>query len=73
MSNLLITQAVVALALVGSITVFLRYVAVPAIRARKTTSDRLAAGMLSLYAFGIFAGIGVALGIGIIWAWPQIA
>jgi hypothetical protein len=72
MSNLLITQIVVALALVGSVGVFLGWIAMPAVKARQGTWDRVAAGLLSLYAFAVFAALGVGVGIGIIWLWPQI-
>ena len=72
MTNTLITEIVVAVAIVGSIAAFFGWVAVPAIKARRGGWDRLAAGVLSVYAFGVFAALGVAVGIGIIWAWPQI-
>lgn len=72
MSNLLITQVVVGLAIVGSVGVFLGWIAMPAVRAREGAWNRIAAGALSLYAFAVFAALGVGVGIGIIWLWPQI-
>ena len=73
MSNVLITQLVAAVAIIASVGLFLRYVAVPAVAARDGVGQRVAAGLLSLYAFAVFAALGVGLGIGIIWAWPRIA
>ncbi|MEI7559169.1 MAG: hypothetical protein WCJ63_01125 [Actinomycetes bacterium] len=72
MSNLLITQIVVALAIVGSIALFLRFVALPGVAAREGTWPRVAAVFLSVYAFAVFAALGVGIGIAIIWLWPQI-
>ncbi len=72
MNNTLITEIVVGLAIVGSLGAFFGWIAVPAIKARQGAWDRLAAGLLSIYAFAVFAALGVAVGIGIIWAWPQI-
>lgn len=72
MTNTLITEIVVAVAIVGSLAAFFGWVAVPAIKARQGGWDRVAASLLSIYAFGVFAALGVAVGIGIIWVWPQI-
>jgi len=72
MSNLLITQIVVALAIVGSVGVFFGWIAIPAIKARQGTWDRVAAGLLSVYAFAVFAALGVGVGLGVLLLLPRI-
>jgi len=73
MSNLLITQLVVGVVAITAIGLFTWLVAVPAVAAREGFWQRLAAGLLSAYLLAVLAALGVAAGIGIIWAWPRIA
>lgn len=72
MSNVLITQIVVAAAVVVGLGTFLYLVAIPSITARQRLWERLVATVLSIYVLVVLVGIGVAAGIGVIWAWPRI-
>ncbi|MEI6663166.1 MAG: hypothetical protein WCL20_02540 [Actinomycetes bacterium] len=72
MSNVLITQVVVAAAVIIGLAAFLYLVAVPAMSAKDRLWERFATGFLSLYVLLVLVGIGVAAGVAIIWLWPQI-
>lgn len=72
MSNLEITQIVVATVAALGIGLFAWLVAVPSVAAREGFWQRFAAGLLSLYMFGVLAATGVAAGIGVIWLWPRL-
>lgn len=72
MSNLMITQIVVAAVAATAIGLFGWLVAVPAVAAREGFWQRLAAGILSAWMLVVLAAIGVAAGIGVIWLWPRI-
>lgn len=72
MSNLLITQIVVAVVAVTAIGLFCWLVAVPSVAAREGFWQRLGAGLLSAYLLAVLAAVGVAAGIAIIWAWPRL-
>ena len=72
MSNLQITQIVVGTAAVVGIALFAWLVAVPSVAAREGFWQRLAAGLLSVYMFGVLAATGVAAGIAVLWLWPRL-
>lgn len=72
MSNLMITQLVVAVVAIAAIGLFGWLVAVPSIAAREGFWQRLGAGLLSAYLLAVLTAVGVAAGIGIIWVWPRI-
>jgi hypothetical protein len=73
MTNVQITQIVVALAAIASVSLFLWLVLVPSVAAREGFWQRFLAGALSVYLFAVMAAVGVAAGIGVIWAWPRLA
>jgi hypothetical protein len=72
MSKVLITQIVVAVAIVGGLGAFLHLIAVPAIAAREGSWQRLLTALLSIYTLGVLVAVGVAAGIGVIWVWPRL-
>lgn len=72
MSNVLITQIVVAAAVVVGVGSFLHLVVIPSVSARERVWERLVATILSVYVLAVLVGIGVAAGVAVIWAWPQI-
>jgi hypothetical protein len=72
MTNVLITQLVVAVCAVVGLGAFLYLIAVPSIAARERVWERVVATVLSVYVLVVLVGIGVAAGIAVIWAWPQI-
>ena len=72
MSNLLITQIVVAVAAAAGLGLFGWLVAVPSISAREGFWQRLGAGLLSGYLFFVLVGVGVAAAVGSLLLWPQL-
>ena len=72
MSNLLVTEVVVALAAVVGLVTFIWLVAAPSIAARERVWERIVTGLLSIYVLAVLVAIGLAAGIGIIWLWPQL-
>jgi hypothetical protein len=71
-SNLMITQLVVAVAAAAGLALFGWLVAVPSVSARQGFWQRLGAGLLSVYLFVVLVAIGVAAGIALILLWPRL-
>lgn len=72
MSNLLITEVVVAVAAVVGLVTFVWLVVAPSVSARERVWERIVTGLLSVYVLAVLVAVGIAAGIAIIWAWPQL-
>ena len=72
MGTLAITYLVAAFAGVFSLTAFTAWVLIPAWSAYTRGWERLAAVFLSLYVLASFVGLGVVIGVTVIYFWDRI-
>ena len=73
MSNTAITYFVAAFAGVFSLTAFAGWVLIPAWSAYTRAWQRAAAVFLSLYVLASFVGLGLAIGVVVVYFWDRIA
>ena len=73
LSNPGTTEIVVALAGPLALAAYVGLILIPAWTSYGRLWERFAAGFLTLYIFGAMLGIGVAIGLGIIWSYDQWA
>lgn len=52
---------------------YLAFIAAPAVAAYGRVWERIAAGFLTLYILGTLLGIGVAIGLAVIWSYDRYA
>lgn len=72
MSHDAITQLVAICAGIAGAAVFVGLVMVPVVASYERAWERVAAGLLSLWALGAFIGVGVLAGAGVIYYWPRL-
>jgi hypothetical protein len=69
MSSTEITYLIAACAGVFSVALFVGLILVPALSSYARVWERLAAGVLSLYVFGVLVGAGVLAGLAVVYYW----
>jgi hypothetical protein len=69
MSSTETTYLIAACAGVFSLALFIGLILVPALSSYARVWERLAAGVLSLYVFGVLVGAGVLAGLAVVYYW----
>jgi hypothetical protein len=71
MSHDAVTQLVAICAGVAALGVFVGLILVPVVASYQRAWERVVAGLLSLWALGAFAGVGILVGAAVIYYWPR--
>lgn len=71
MSNTTTIYLVAAICGVLGVVAWIALILVPAVSSYRSTSQRFAAGFLSLYVLAAMMGVGLAAGAAVIWFWDH--
>jgi hypothetical protein len=75
MDNIELTSTTIVIALAGALVLacYLALIVAPAMRCYGRTWEKLAAGVLTVYVLATLLGIGVAIGLAVVWTYDTYA